>query len=162
MSDIVCNKSAHMPTEIVSRWAAHVAERFDVSNPGSSLARSGIGLHVSQAPVRALGKVVYGTWDPLLRRVEVFACHEGRSDEDVVATLAHEVWHMMEDARRELAGQPITPDRDEQAAETFASAWVRQLGPNAVRKCAAALRAQAGIGAALQCHTNLGALGIGE
>lgn len=133
-----------VPPSIVPLWAARVADRFDVTDPQAALGRSGVALRVCRAPLSARGLTIYGAWDPLLRRIELFCCDAGRGDTELARALGHELWHMMEDARRKLAGRPITAPRAESAAERFAAAWLERLGPERVRRCAAALRAQAG------------------
>ena len=131
---------------------ASVARRqghgFVTDDPRGSLARAGIALLVYDDPLRLPGKVVYGAWDPMLRRIELYACNGARSDDELVATLGHELWHAFRPGDRigrrgqVGRGQTGTPDEERQA-RAFARAWLRCLGSERVRACARALRSQA-------------------
>jgi hypothetical protein len=104
-------------------------------DPAGSLSGLGVTLRVYERLLRLPGKRVYGAWDPLLRRIELFGCDDARSDEEIVETLGHELWHVLCGDDRSAA--------TEASAQRFARAWLRELGPGRVRQCAAALRSQA-------------------
>lgn len=151
------------PAETVNQWAAHVAARFDVSDPRGALACVGVGLRVARAPLRASGKQIFGAWDPQLRRIELFGCDRSRSDKEIVASLGHEMWHMMNGVRGRIARHEPSTARDEDAARQFATAWTRRLGPKAVRRCAQALRSLADKQSTrVAKHGKRGILNIGE
>jgi hypothetical protein len=84
----------------------------------------------------------------MLRRIELYACHDARSDRELVATLGHELWHAFRpgDAAGEpgkMARERIGSPDEERQARAFAQAWLRCLGSEGVRACARALRSQA-------------------
>jgi len=120
--------------------ARAVADLFCPADPAGSLAESGVELRVHGASCRFPGKRVFGLWDPLLRRVEMFECHAGRTDREMVRTLGHELAHVY----GAVCGIAV----DEDWAERFAEVWVALLGPIGLRRCAAALRALAESGRA--------------
>jgi hypothetical protein len=121
---------------------------FVADDPRGSLARAGVALHVYDCPLRLPGKLVYGAWDPMLRRIELYACNDTRADEELVATLGHELWHafrlgvLTRRPRKVGRRKTGTPDEERQA-RAFAQAWLRCLGSEGVRACARALRSQA-------------------
>jgi hypothetical protein len=120
--------------------AQHAAESFDAGNPSAALAALQIALTVHPAPLHLPGKTVYGVWDPLLRRIELYACATTRPDADLVYTLGHELGHALHAART----YPQEPQPDaEPWSHRFAQAWLRRLGPDRIRTCADALRVQA-------------------
>lgn len=131
----------HPPDDAVSAWAGQVAARFEVDDPRRALAAVGVGLRVTSELFRARGREVWGAWDPQLRRIELFGCGARRSDEQLVAALGHELWHMTNDVRRRVVRGAPGGARDEDTARRFAAAWVARLGPTRVERCATALRA---------------------
>jgi hypothetical protein len=112
------------------------AATFDASDPCGSLARLGVRLEVRRESLRLPGKRVHGAWDPLLQRIELFGCDASRTNEAIVGTLGHEVWHAV--------GRRNTAEDGEEAAQRFARLWMDQLGAAQIARCAAALRAMAG------------------
>lgn len=150
------------PHGLVRDWAARIAARFEAADPAAALARVGITLRVAPTPLCAARTLVYGAWDPHLRRVEVFGARADRSDAELVTTLGHELWHMMEDLRQRARGRAAGAPRDEDAARAFSAAWVACLPGAAVRRCAAALRALADAGRAEAERTVGSVLSIGE
>jgi hypothetical protein len=101
-------------------------------DPTTVLARIGAELRVHRDPLALPGRIVFGTWDPLLRRIDLYACDESRSDLDIIQSLGHEIFHVLDDS----AGH----DGSETAAEQFAEAWTAQLGPAGVAAWARSLR----------------------
>lgn len=133
-----------LPGEVLKEWTEHFAETFDARDPRGELARVGVKL-VVHAETRRSPRPRPGAWHAPSRKIELFACTPSQPDSELVATLAHEIWHMMADARRRASRQR-TADlsaEDEAAAQKFAGTWLRQLGSGGVRCCAAALRALA-------------------
>jgi hypothetical protein len=130
-------------------WLGHRPPHGVVAgDPRGSLARAGIALHVYDYPLRLPGKVVHGVWDPVLRRIELYACNDARADQELAATLGHELWHAFRPGDR--TGRPgkvgrgrIGTTDEERQARAFAQAWLRRLGSEGVRVCARALRSQA-------------------
>ena len=127
-----------MPETVAARpdrgergYPAALAECRD---PADLLARLGVTLRLQPKPLRLPGKQVWGAWDPLLRRIELFGCEAARSDVELVRTLGHEIGHVLHDDR--ITGMPGS----EIAAERFAERWLELLGPAGVRHWAAALR----------------------
>ena len=122
--------------------AQHAAESFDAGHPSAALAALHIALTAHPAPLHLPGKTVYGVWDPLLRRIELYACATTRPAAALVYTLGHELGHALHAARAYPQGpQPGA----EPWAHRFAEAWLCRLGPDRIRTCANALRAQAAV-----------------
>jgi hypothetical protein len=114
---------------------------FDPGDPAGSLRRWRVELRAHVGPLILRQKRLLGAWDPLLRQIDVYDCVSDRSDESLVRTLGHEIWHA---GGGTFGPAPRGPhDNSEAAAERFARAWVDGLGPAGVRRCAAALRALA-------------------
>lgn len=128
-----------------ARLAGCQGVSFVAGDPHGSFARAGIALQVHDYPLRLPGKVVYGVWDPMLRRIELYACNAARADGELVATLGHELWHAFQPGDHTgKAGWRRTGTADEETqARRFADAWLRWLGPDGVRVCARALRSHA-------------------
>jgi hypothetical protein len=112
-------------------------------DPVAVLARLGVTLRLRREPLHLPGKRVLGSWDPLLRRIELFGCDEARSDAELVRTLGHEIGHWLHHDR---FGYGL---ESEIAAERFTEWWVDRLGPASVRRWAAALRGQTDAGPGL-------------
>ncbi len=124
-----------MPMEsYLAHLASRLAHVLDERDPAGSLARLGVTLRVCDRPLRSPNKSVLGAWDPLLRRIELFGCDDTRSDDQIVETLGHELWHAV--------GHDDPSADAEATARRFARAWLRELGRGRVRQCAAALRSQ--------------------
>lgn len=144
-------RAAKIPPEVIRGWAQRVADSFDARDPAGALARVHIRLAVFAEALRTSQRIVYGAWDPHLRRIELYACGAARSDVEIVTTLAHELWHMTSQARQRVVhARPAKEDpADEAAAKKFATALLKQFGAARVNACAKALRrlAQPGPGA---------------
>jgi hypothetical protein len=137
-----------LPARVLQRWAVCCAAAFDPRDPHAALARLGIALRASAEPLPLPGKRLFGAWDPVLRRIELFGCDGARTDEELVGSLGHELWHALAAARarvlhRAAAAAAASAARDETLARSFAERWLSCLGPRSARRCAAALRASA-------------------
>ena len=107
-------------------------ERFARSaDPLALLAGAAIDVRVHPDLLELPGRVVRGAWDPLLRRIELYGAR-GRSDAELLTSLAHEMWHAADN------------DHDEAAAEAFARAWVAGLAGGQIRRWGLLLRARTG------------------
>jgi len=132
------------PAAVLSAWARRLAATFALRQPRAALARLGVGLLVRTQPLCGRRRQVFGAWDPVLRRIEIYGCGEARSDAELVRTLGHELWHVMADARRRAARRRHGEcHAGEAAARRFADMWLQCLAPADVQACAAALRALA-------------------
>jgi hypothetical protein len=136
-----------LPEPVLERWATCCAAAFDARDPRTDLARLRITLHVSKEPLPLPGKRLFGAWDPLLRRIELFGCGPERADHEIVQSLGHELWHALAATRRRVLRRNARAAAKEDASEemsarSFGETWVRCLGPSGVRRCAAALRSQ--------------------
>jgi len=121
----------------VAGLARRLAAGFDVRRPVESVARLGLDLRLHEQELRLPGRRVRGTWDPLLRRIEVYECIASVGDSELVAVLGHELWHA-------LAGRWQHPHAaDDEIAQRFAASWLVALGSSGVSVCASALRAAA-------------------
>jgi len=121
----------------VAGLARRLAAGFDVRRPVETLARLGLDLRLYGHELRLPGRRVRGTWDPLLRRIELYECVAPVGDSELVAVLGHELWHA-------LASRSHHPHAaDDESAQRFAAAWLAALGPSSVLACASALRAAA-------------------
>jgi hypothetical protein len=134
-SDRKANHYATPTQSQLAQLARRLARTIDPRDPTGSLAGLGVTLRVCERPLRLPSKSVFGAWDPLLRRIELFGCDDTRSDDQIVETLGHELWHALGH------GDPAADT--EAVARRFARAWLRELGPRRVRLLAAALRSQA-------------------
>ncbi|MBK9119205.1 MAG: hypothetical protein IPM18_06325 [Phycisphaerales bacterium] len=114
------------PAAAARYWAARSAG----AAPHTWLGELGITLRVCRAVLEGRHRRIWGAWDPLLRRIELYGCEGVRSNAALVTTLGHELAHA-------LAENPC----DEGAADEFAAAWCAALGAARVARCAAALRA---------------------
>ena len=81
-------------------------------------------LRVSRRTLATRGRVIHGCWDPLLQRIELFNAN-GRSDDELVETLLHELAH----ARGET----------EQAAADLGKRWVAEH-PDDIKQLADQIR----------------------
>lgn len=132
------------PAAVLGAWARRLAVTLAVRQPRAALARLGIGLLARTEPLRGRGRQVFGAWDPVLRRIEIYGGGAARSDAELVRTLGHELWHAMADARRRAARRTHGEyHAGEAAAQRFADMWLQCLAPADVQACAAALRALA-------------------
>lgn len=122
---------------------AFLAALCAAADPLMALAELGVTLRVQRAALRLPGKQVFGAWDPLLRRIEIFGCDGARSDAELARTLGHEIGHVLRHERPDLV------DDAEAVARQFAERWMKCLGPAGVERCAVALRARANAAAAL-------------
>jgi hypothetical protein len=125
-------------------------------DPVGLCAAIGVSLHVSTRSLRAKGREVFGAWDPVLRRIELFCVTPDLSDERLVRTFAHEFYHASRHARSAFGGNGHAPLRflrfcvlaflrfraadEETAADEFADALLHTLGPECIARWAAALR----------------------
>ncbi len=109
---------------------------FDPSaevDPTAALARIDVQLRVHPDPLRLPGKVVYGAWDPLLRRIDLYGCDDSRSDLEIMLSFGHELYHA-------IADEPGDTCIAETQADQFAEAWCARLGPAGVTAWSQALR----------------------
>ena len=137
-------RAAEPPARLVQQWADLCAAQFDARNPKRALERCGIALRVARRAAKAAGEPVAGSFDAMKQRIEIVGCDDAHSDEEIVGTLARELYFAMAAARARVAGNAAsTHPGAEHAARAFASAWLRQLEPTDVRCCAKALRAAA-------------------
>jgi len=121
----------------VADLARRLVTVFDVRRPVETLARLGIDLRLYGRELTLPGRRVRGTWDPLLRRIELYECLAPVGDSELVAVLGHELWHA-------LATRCHDPQAaDDEMAQQFAAAWLAALGSSGVLVCASALRAAA-------------------
>jgi hypothetical protein len=134
MQDTVAQGQIPSIGHMLGQLADRFVRQFDAGDPRGSLARGGVNVAVFAPPLPLPDKTVYGVWDPVLRRIELHGCLAGRPDGDIVRTLGHEIWH---------AAAPRPENSSEWLARSFAALWLRKLGPDQVRTCAAALRSQA-------------------
>jgi hypothetical protein len=115
-------------------------------NPCTALARHGATLRTHSEPQRLPGKRIFGAWDPLLRRVDLYSCDATSSDEQLVGTLVHEFWHVLADESHRATApdlaQGLEPDT-EAAAQRFAALVLERLRPSQMHRCASALRQRA-------------------
>ncbi len=104
----------------------------------------GIDLVVHDRPLLAAKRQVFGAWDPLLRRVELFGVEAGRPDDELVRRLGHELFHFMLSVRQQVRrAAPLNlddPQREERLARCFGDTWREFLGAQGVQRCANALR----------------------
>lgn len=114
------------PAAAARYWAVRCAG----AAPRAWLGDLGITLRVFRAVLDGLHRRIWGAWDPLLRRIELYGCDGTRSNIALVTTLGHEWAHA-------LAESPC----DEATADAFAVAWCAALGAARVVDCAAVLRA---------------------
>lgn len=70
---------------------------LSAADPAAALASLGVTLVVRRSPLQTPRRTVYGAWDPLLARIELFDC-DRRSDAELVATFVHELLHALEKA----------------------------------------------------------------
>ncbi len=82
-------------------------------------------------PLTLPNRTVWGAWDPLLRRIELFGCQAPISDERLVATLGHELGHAL---------SPTSTNRSESTATAFAAAWLAALDDQKIGVLASQLR----------------------
>jgi hypothetical protein len=134
-----------LPPDLLDGWARVIARVFPVGQPDRGVALLGGTLLVRSDRLDGHAVRVHGVWDPVLRRVELYGCDAARSDEELVRTLGHELWHLMAVTRQRVTRRAgvAAQQAEERLAGRFATAWVRHLGADGVRRCAAALRAQA-------------------
>ncbi len=97
-------------------------------DPLRLLRQYGIKLRVCGPPLRLPGRVVWGEWDPLLRRITIHGAAE-RSDRELVESLLHELHHGSSN------GQPSEAEIAAAASEHLAA-----LSEADIATCAAFLR----------------------
>ncbi len=88
----------------------------------------GLELAVFDDPLRLPGRIVWGEWDPLLRRIALYGS-SSRSDEQLVGTFLHELAHASNPSRS-----------SEAAASGFAETRLAQLGRRDTEQWAGMLR----------------------
>jgi hypothetical protein len=106
-------------------------------SPGAlvcTLRRAAIALVVECDPCILPNRRVYGSWDPVLRRLTLHAAEEV-SDRALAGCLLHELWHA-------LAPDPAQRQR-EQAANRAAEETLAAAPPACITELAAHLRARA-------------------
>lgn len=132
------------PDWTLQRWAEHLADVFDERRPQHILSRFGVELHARSETLRVPGRKLLGTWDPVLRRIELFGCTDGRADEELIEVLGHEIWHTLDAWGQRIRRTHARRSPDgEHIASAFARVWSQRLGPERVRTCAAVLRERA-------------------
>lgn len=105
---------------------------FEPTDPTAWFERRRLSLHVAREPQRLPGLRVCGAWDPSIGRVTLYGSG-AHSDEELVRTLGHELWHVIQHRRGNFYV-------DESAAEASGAAFMRWLGGGNVAGCAEALR----------------------
>lgn len=118
--------------EPLRRLAIAAARHVRADAPAVALHELGLELRAHSEPLQLPNKRVFGSWDPVLRRIEVFGCNPTRTDEELVHSLGHEFGHA-------LLG-PHHCEEAEAEATRFAELWLDQLGPQRVCTLASALR----------------------
>jgi len=116
----------------LQRLANAVARHFDTEHPGASVRNWGLNLISYAQPLQLPDRCVYGAFDPLLRRVEIYACRTPRTDAELVHDLGHEVGHALFGPSRRFRG--------EEDANRFADLWLTELGTDRIARTASALR----------------------
>jgi hypothetical protein len=107
--------------------AEQVTRHFNFCDPAGWLAEIGVELRVRPDVQRLPGRRVYGAWDPVLRRLELFGVQPQASDDALMQTLAHELYHV-------LRGP------NEHDAERFSKMFVVRVSAPELATGAAALR----------------------
>ncbi len=112
-------------------------------DPVGLCAAIGVSLRVLGVPLRAKGREVFGAWDPLLRRIELFGVTPDLPDEQLVRTFAHELSHAARRPRLEThATRRFLRFRsvdEETAADELADTLLHTLAPECIVRWAAAL-----------------------
>lgn len=116
----------------LQRLAHAVVRHFDAEHPDASVRAWGLKLITYAQPLRLPDRCVYGAFDPLLRRVEIYACRTPRTDAELVHDLGHEVGHALFGPSRRF--------RSEEDANRFADFWLAELGTEQITQTASALR----------------------
>lgn len=116
----------------LQRLARAAARHVRPHDPHGALQGLGLRLRAYPQPLELPGKRVYGAWDPVLRRIEVFGCDGQRSDEDIVRSLGHELGHALFGSHQW--------SNAEIEAERFAGLWLSELGPQRVQILSQSLR----------------------
>jgi hypothetical protein len=108
--------------------AEQVARHFDFLAPARWLADIGIELRVRPDVLQLPGRRVRGAWDPVLRRLELFGVQPEATDDMLMHTFAHELYHVLR-------------GRDERDAERFSVLFMARVSATDLATGAAALRA---------------------
>ncbi len=111
--------------------------------------RRGIALHASREALRLPGRIVYGAWDPLLWRIDVFGVAAERTDSEISESFLHELAH----AHAAVCG--AAPDEPRITAQ--AQAWLARASAEHISAWATELRSRAA-----SREANRGGAGGGE
>ena len=98
-----------------------------MQDPAKFLHRQRIDLQVYSNTLQLPGRQVYGCWDPLTRTIALYQVDD-RSDEQLAATLIHEICHA------------VSSNRDEDAINAFVDNLIDSVDTTEIHRCADALR----------------------
>jgi hypothetical protein len=88
---------------------------FDAQSIFQQIEDARISLRVRAAPLILPGRRLFGAWDPLLRRIDIFDCNRDRSVRDLVRTLLHELSHALTGRRDEAQARRAAEDQLDQS-----------------------------------------------